>query len=116
MLATFAIIFGGRGREEQLAAVIRSANPDIVLLQEATDRLVVGRIAELCVARSPFPSARIRTTGGDRGWRGDVPRSRMRPDKLAALGFRVAHTSDEAVALAVEALAREVFPEPRGAA
>ena len=47
-LLSYNIKFGGRGREEQLAAVIRSANPDIVLLQEATDRLVVGRIAELC--------------------------------------------------------------------
>jgi exodeoxyribonuclease-3 len=46
-LLSYNIKFGGRGREEQIAAVIRSANPDIVLLQEATDRLVVGRIAEL---------------------------------------------------------------------
>jgi exodeoxyribonuclease-3 len=46
-LLSYNIKFGGKGREEQLAAVIRSANPDLVLLQEATDRLVVGRIAEL---------------------------------------------------------------------
>ena len=46
-LLSYNIKFGGKGREEQLAAVIRSANPDIVLLQEATDRLVVGRLAEL---------------------------------------------------------------------
>jgi endonuclease/exonuclease/phosphatase family metal-dependent hydrolase len=46
-LLSYNIKFGGRGREEQIAAVIRSANPDIVLLQEATDRLIVGRLAEL---------------------------------------------------------------------
>lgn len=46
-LLSYNIRFGGRGREEQLAAVIRSADPDIVLLQEATDRLVVARLAEL---------------------------------------------------------------------
>jgi UDP-glucose 4-epimerase len=73
------------------------------------DTTSVRRIAELCVAASPYPSATIRYTGGDRGWPGDVPRSRMRPDKLAELGFKVRNTSDEAVRLAVAALAREVF-------
>jgi UDP-glucose 4-epimerase len=73
------------------------------------DTTSVARIAELCVAASPWPEARIRFTGGDRGWPGDVPRSRMHPDKLAALGFRVRHSSDEAVRLAVLALAAEVF-------
>ena len=71
----------------------------------------VARIAELCVKASPYPDAKVRYTGGDRGWPGDVPRSRMNPDKLAHLGFRVRWSSDEAVAQAVAALAREVFPE-----
>ena len=70
----------------------------------------VARIAELCVAASPYPGAAIRFTGGSRGWPGDVPRSRMSPAKLAALGWKVRHTSDEAVRRAVEALAPEVFP------
>lgn len=69
----------------------------------------VARIAELCVAASPYPGAEIRFTGGDRGWPGDVPRSRMNPGKLAALGFRVRRSSDEAVEAAVRALAGEVF-------
>ncbi len=73
------------------------------------DATNVRRIAELCVAASPYPDATIRYTGGDRGWKGDVPRSRMSPEKLAALGFRVKHTSDEAVTRAIAALAGEVF-------
>ncbi|WP_437682987.1 NAD-dependent epimerase/dehydratase family protein [Sorangium sp. So ce131] len=73
------------------------------------DTTSVARIAELCVAASPYPDAVIRYRGGERGWPGDVPRSRMDPGKLAALGFRVRHTSDEAVRIAVEALASEVF-------
>jgi UDP-glucose 4-epimerase len=73
------------------------------------DATSVARIAELCVAASPYPDAAIRFTGGDRGWPGDVPRSRMAPARLAALGFRVRHTSDEAVRMAVDALAAEVF-------
>lgn len=75
-----------------------------------SDTTSVARIAELCVAASPYPDAVIRYTGGDRGWPGDVPRSRMDPGKLAALGYRVSLTSDQAVQRAVEALAREVFP------
>ncbi|WP_437931993.1 NAD-dependent epimerase/dehydratase family protein [Sorangium sp. So ce291] len=73
------------------------------------DATSVSRIAALCVAASPYPDAVIRYLGGERGWPGDVPRSRMDPGKLASLGFRVRHTSDEAVRMAVEALASEVF-------
>jgi UDP-glucose 4-epimerase len=69
----------------------------------------VQRIAELCVAASPYPHARIRYTGGDRGWPGDIPNSRLNPGKLAALGFRVKLSSDQAVDAAVRALSREVF-------
>ena len=69
----------------------------------------VRRIAELCVAASPYPHARIRYTGGDRGWPGDVPKSRLDPEKLAGLGWRVSRTSDQAVQEAVTALAGEVF-------
>lgn len=78
------------------------------------DATSVARIAELCVAASPYKDAAIRYTGGDRGWPGDVPRSRMDAGKLAALGFRLSMTSDEAVARAVAALAREVFGEGHG--
>jgi len=69
----------------------------------------VKRIAELCIAASPYPDARIRYTGGDRGWPGDVPHSRLNAEKLAALGYRVSRTSDEAVSAAITALSREVF-------
>ena len=69
----------------------------------------VKRIAELCIAASPYPNARIRYTGGDRGWPGDIPHSRLNAQKLAALGYRVSLTSDQAVEAAVRALALQVF-------
>jgi UDP-glucose 4-epimerase len=69
----------------------------------------VRRIAELCVAASPYPKAEIRYTGGERGWPGDVPQSRLKPDLLDAAGFRVQHSSDDAVQMAVGALVKEVF-------
>jgi UDP-glucose 4-epimerase len=73
------------------------------------DTTSVKRIAELCVAASPNPSARIEYGGGAQGWPGDVPKSVIVPDKLAALGFKVKHTSDDAVGISVTEVAREVF-------
>jgi UDP-glucose 4-epimerase len=73
------------------------------------DTTSVRRIAELCVAASPHKAARIEYSGGEQGWPGDVPRSRIKPDKLAELGWKVRFTSDQAVELAVAEVAREVF-------
>lgn len=69
----------------------------------------VAHIADLCVRNSPSPSAKIHFVGGARGWPGDIPVSHLNPAKLAELGYRVKHTSDQAVEAAVLALAREVF-------
>jgi endonuclease/exonuclease/phosphatase family metal-dependent hydrolase len=44
-LLSYNIRFGGAGREDRLAAAIREAGPDLVVLQEATDPRVVERIA-----------------------------------------------------------------------
>lgn len=42
---SYNIRYGGHGREERLADVIRHASPDIVILQEATRPQVVERVA-----------------------------------------------------------------------
>jgi UDP-glucose 4-epimerase len=85
-----------------------SENPAIYNLTPP-DATQVRRIAELCVAASPAKSARIEYGSAPQGWAGDVPRSRLDPEKLARLGFRVRYSSDEAVSLAVTEIAREVF-------
>ncbi len=73
------------------------------------DSTSVTRIAEHCVAASPNTGARIEYGTSTQGWPGDVPRSLLKPDKLAALGFRVRYSSDDAVRMAVGEVAREVF-------
>jgi UDP-glucose 4-epimerase len=98
----YGLAHAGRGSDPKARLSVFNLGP--------ADFTSVRRIAELCVAHSPYPQAEIRYTGGDRGWPGDVPQSRLKPDRLAALGFRVRHTSDEAVAMAVAALVKEVFP------
>lgn len=74
-----------------------------------SDSTSVKRIAEFCVAASPNKAARIEYGTTPQGWPGDVPRSLVKPDKLAQLGFKVRHSSDDAVRLAVAEVAREVF-------
>jgi exodeoxyribonuclease-3 len=44
-LLTYNVRYGGTGREDALAAVIRACAPDIVVLQEATRPEVVKRVA-----------------------------------------------------------------------
>src|SRR5512140_2995681 len=46
-LLTYNIREGGIGRAEQIAEVIRAANPDVVALQEARNPAVTQRIATL---------------------------------------------------------------------
>lgn len=89
-------------------ADVKTENPAIFNLTPP-DGTSVKRIAELVVAASPNPRARIEYGTTPQGWPGDVPKSSLRPDKLAALGFRVRHTSDAAVAMAVAEVTREVF-------
>ncbi|ELZ24332.1 nucleoside-diphosphate-sugar epimerase [Halosimplex carlsbadense 2-9-1] len=43
-------------------------------------------------------------TGGDRGWVGDVPRMRLSIEKLSALGWEPAGSSDDAVRRATREL------------
>ena len=45
-LLSYNVRFGGTGREPQLASVIREADPDLVVLQEATSPRVVERLSE----------------------------------------------------------------------
>ena len=46
-LLTYNIMHGGGGRLDALAAVIGGCQPDLVLLQEATDPANVQRLAEV---------------------------------------------------------------------
>ncbi|HKP46216.1 MAG TPA: hypothetical protein VJT50_06410, partial [Pyrinomonadaceae bacterium] len=44
-LLSYNIRFGGRGREQRLAEVIRGVSPDIVVFQEAIDDRVIRKLA-----------------------------------------------------------------------
>lgn len=55
-LLSYNIRFGGRGRQRELAEVLRAAAPDLVVFQEAIDPEVIGRLA--ADTELPFWAAR----------------------------------------------------------
>jgi UDP-glucose 4-epimerase len=74
------------------------------------DEISVKAIAELaveCVGLTPG-SVRFAYTGGDRGWKGDVPVVRLNTDKIRALGWKCGHSSRSALKRAIEAMIPEL--------
>lgn len=74
------------------------------------DEITVSQIAELAVecvglARG---SVRFAYTGGDRGWKGDVPVVRLRTERIRSLGWSPRHDSREALAAAMNAMIPEM--------
>jgi UDP-glucose 4-epimerase len=61
------------------------------------DYVTVTEIADLCCARLGLADVRYDYTGGDRGWKGDVPVVRFDSDKLRATGWTNRYTSREAL-------------------
>lgn len=57
----------------------------------------VTHIAEIVVEELGLRNVRFNYTGGDRGWKGDVPRFSYNISKVLATGWMPKHTSDEAV-------------------
>jgi UDP-glucose 4-epimerase len=63
------------------------------------DEITVREIAELAVECVGLPRERVtfEYTGGDRGWKGDVPIVRLDTARIRALGWKRAHSSREAL-------------------
>ena len=57
----------------------------------------VTHIAEIVVDVLGLNNVKFNYTGGDRGWKGDVPRFSYNIAKVLATGWRPQHTSDEAI-------------------
>lgn len=50
----------------------------------------------------------FRFTGGERGWKGDVPKMLLKPEKLEELGWEAKHNSREAIKKTTEDLLEEI--------
>ena len=77
------------------------------------DYITVREIADLAVELCGLPpgSVRYEFTGGDRGWKGDVPIVRFDCAKIKALGWRCRRSSSEALADAISAMEKELANE-----
>jgi UDP-glucose 4-epimerase len=68
------------------------------------DYLSVTEIADMVVAEMGLSSVRYEYTGGDRGWRGDVPVVRFDISKARAHGWRARRSAQEAMRAAIRAM------------
>jgi len=67
------------------------------------DTITVKEIAELaveCVGLAPG-AVRFDYTGGDRGWKGDVPVVRLDTKRIRSIGWSCKHTSRQALEKAI---------------
>ena len=70
------------------------------------DTITVKEIAELAVECVGLPpgTTRFDYTGGDRGWKGDVPVVRLATERIRSLGWSCRNTSREALKKAILAM------------
>ncbi|WP_290623995.1 MULTISPECIES: NAD-dependent epimerase/dehydratase family protein [unclassified Archaeoglobus] len=71
------------------------------------DQVKVRRIAEI-VCEELDLNPKFRFTGGDRGWKGDVPVMLLSIERLKKIGWRPKYSSEEAVRMAVRDLIEEL--------
>lgn len=67
----------------------------------------VTRIADILCEEMGLKDVRYSYTGGEGGWKGDVPRFRYCIDKIHNAGWQARHTSDEAVRKTIQMVLKE---------
>jgi len=87
---------------EAIFFIRQKAREKVNVYNVATDDYIdVTSIANLVVEEMGLKNVQYKYTGGDRGWKGDVPQVRFDLNKLHKLGWRTHYTSPEAVRLSV---------------
>ena len=77
---------------------------DIFNISVMSEGTSVTHIAEIVVDVLGLSDVEFKYTGGDRGWKGDVPRFKYDISKVLATGWKPEYTSDEAVRKAAQSL------------
>lgn len=74
------------------------------------DYVTVNEIAEIAVEVAGLPkgSVAFEHTGGDRGWKGDVPVVRLNTDRIQSIGWRCEKKTREAMRAALLAMKEEI--------
>ncbi len=70
------------------------------------DYITVQEIAEIVIEQMGLQKSNVlmEFTGGDRGWKGDVPIVRFNTSKILSTGWEPQHTSRQAIKLSIEAM------------
>lgn len=96
--------------DDVVSGVLRAAavatDPFEVFNLATGDYITVTEIAELAIECLGFErdALEVRYTGGDRGWKGDVPVMRLTSARLEATGWRCERSSAEALRAAIESM------------
>ena len=92
--------------EAVLHAASAATEPFAVFNVATGDYVTVTEIAELAVdvAGLPAGSTQFEYTGGDRGWKGDVPVVRINTDRIRALGWKNERTGRRALRASMESI------------
>lgn len=72
------------------------------------DYLSVTEIAHIVTNVLGLQQVKYRYTGGDRGWKGDVPIVRLNSDKIRKLGWKNEYTSKEAMEISIQSMAQNM--------
>jgi len=73
----------------------------------AADQTAVKRIVEILIEETRLRNVKVKYTGGESGWKGDVPVFLLSNKKMAKLGWKPKHNSEEAVREAASIVVRE---------
>jgi UDP-glucose 4-epimerase len=89
-----------------LTANAKTTAPFAVYNVATGDYITVREIAELAVECVGLPAGSVRFdyTGGDRGWKGDVPVVRLETKRIQTLGWRCERPSREALRQSITAM------------
>jgi UDP-glucose 4-epimerase len=116
----------GDGRQSKSYIHVDDVMTAVLLAHEGTarfkvfnvatgDYITVCEIADIAAEVLGIDPANViyEFTGGDRGWKGDVPVVRLNTDRIKALGWKCLRSSAEALRVSMDAMSRD-FVAGRG--
>jgi UDP-glucose 4-epimerase len=90
-----------------LLAARTAAKPYEVFNVATGDYITVSEIALLATDVVGTPNTSLKYSGGDRGWKGDVPVIRLNTDRIRGLGWTNRRSSGEAMRAALQSLVED---------
>jgi UDP-glucose 4-epimerase len=91
-----------------LETALRSNLPSYSVFNVATvDAIIVTEIADMVCRKMNLKNVTYRYSGGDRGWKGDVPIVRLSSEAIRKLGWRPQRTCHEAISASLDAMLAE---------